>query len=499
MGNTTGREYLRVSFDRSGKEKSQGEQHDENVAAASSLGITSFGKPYNDTGSASRHARRTTTRDDFDRLSADLESGHFAADVLVMWESSRGSRKVGEWDALLDACEAAQVSIMVTTHHRVYDPSNPRDRRSLLEDAVDSAYESDKTSMRVKRSMAKLAADGHPHGVTPFGYLRTYHPLTREFVSQDEHPDEAPIVKELFERLASGESLTAIARDFEQRGVRSRGTEKRPGRPFAAQMLRQMALSPVYAGQRVHSPIERGRAHSDGPVTIYDAKWPPLIDDATFYAVRTRLLDPARSTTRPGSGKWLLSVMTRCDVCGGPLAVKFPAWAKKARRYICQAKGCVNIDADALDAWAEDKVLDVLSRPDNIKRLVPPNDAPALAAARDVAARVRAEHQDLVRRVGAGELSPTLAAGAEPGILARLSEAETEVQRLLVPTGLSTLIQPGPKVRQQWAAMPMSSKRETARLLFSKGVLGVLSIAGATKRSEPVRARVRLDGLIDKV
>ncbi|MBQ3358480.1 MAG: hypothetical protein IJG47_06210 [Microbacterium sp.] len=50
------------------------------------------------------------------------------------------------------------VRIWVTTHNRLYDPTNARDRRSLLEDAVDAEYESDKTSERRKRS-AKAAAE----------------------------------------------------------------------------------------------------------------------------------------------------------------------------------------------------------------------------------------------------------------------------------------------------------------------------------------------------
>jgi site-specific DNA recombinase len=59
---------------------------------------------------------------------------------------------------------SAQVKIHVTTHNRTYDPSNGRDRRSLLEDAVDSEYESGKISARLKRAAAANAAPGKPHG-----------------------------------------------------------------------------------------------------------------------------------------------------------------------------------------------------------------------------------------------------------------------------------------------------------------------------------------------
>ncbi len=112
--NRVGREYLRVSYDRSGRERSQDEQHDENVTAAESIGVT-LGLPYREAGSksASRYARKT--RDDFARLLADLGAGRFGAEVLVLWESSRGSRKVGEWVELIDLCE--QQGVTIFRHH----------------------------------------------------------------------------------------------------------------------------------------------------------------------------------------------------------------------------------------------------------------------------------------------------------------------------------------------------------------------------------------------
>jgi DNA invertase Pin-like site-specific DNA recombinase len=71
---------------------------------------------------------------------------------------------VGEWVELIEECERNAILIRVTTHGRYYDPRNPRDRRSLLEDAVDSEYESSKVSIRAKRAAAAGALEGWPHG-----------------------------------------------------------------------------------------------------------------------------------------------------------------------------------------------------------------------------------------------------------------------------------------------------------------------------------------------
>ena len=113
-------------------------------------------RPYRDDNrSASRYARRD--REAFAQLITDLEHNTFDADILVIWESSRGSRRTGEWVNLIELCEMRKVRIFVTTHARDYDPTNARDRRSMLEDAVDSEYESAKTSERLRRSTRAAA------------------------------------------------------------------------------------------------------------------------------------------------------------------------------------------------------------------------------------------------------------------------------------------------------------------------------------------------------
>jgi hypothetical protein len=373
----------------------------------------------------------------------------------------------------------------VTTHHRCYDPTNARDRRSLIDDANDAEFESAKTSQRTKRDAAAAAVAGRAHGLTPYGYKRVYDPITRRLIAQEADPAESKVVVELFDRLAAGDSLIAIANDFERRGIRSR-----KGNVFAPQVLRHMALNLSYVGKRVHSPNRLPRTYLGNPENSYDAIWPRLVDDATFYAVQARLLDPSRSTTRPGRAKWLLSMIARCDVCAAWLTIKF---RNGERRYMCHAKTCVAVDADELDAWAEREVLGILTKPNVVKRLMPgAADPVALEAARGEVSRVKAEHRNLIRQVGDGRLSAAMAAGAEPPILNRLALAEAKVVELTAPTGLRHLVEPGAKVQAQWKSMPMPAKREVVRLLFSAGVLGVLSVAPG--RGQSTQARIRLDG-----
>ncbi|HEY3005866.1 MAG TPA: recombinase family protein, partial [Kribbellaceae bacterium] len=220
VASVTGREYLRVSKDRSGRSRSTGEQHDDNEREAARIGVSLAAAYRDDDRSASRYARKT--RDDFEKLIKDLENDRFGADLLMLWESSRGSRKVSEWVLLIELCEQRGVRIHVTTHGRTYDPANGRDRRSLLEDSVDSEHEAWKISERTKRSMAANARDGKPHGRVPYGYRRRYDPSNGRLLGQEPDPVEAVAVRELFDRIHAGDSFRGIARDFAERGIVNR-------------------------------------------------------------------------------------------------------------------------------------------------------------------------------------------------------------------------------------------------------------------------------------
>ena len=476
-------EYLRISLDRSGRERSMTEQHDDNAQAAKHNDWTLW-TTYRDIGRASRYAAKA--RGGYDKLVSDLRTDRFGAEVLVLWESSRGSRTVGEWIALIELCEQRSVWIHVTTHNRTYDPANARDRRSLLEDAVDSEYESAKISVRARRAALADAADGKPHGVVPYGFRRLYDPTraTRRFVGQEPEPAEAKVIRELFDRVGRGHSIRSIAADFEQRGLRSRS-----GKVFSPQYLRWFLTNPRYAGLRLHVPGRSNGAPTPGAGTLTEAKWPALVDRPTWLAVQRILTAPDRKTTRPGRAVHLLSMIARCDVCDGVIV----AAKSKVHEPIYRCRlGHVQVDKAALDDYAEGVVLGYLARPDNVERLTRRDDGAALADARRQVAEIQAELDDLADRVGRGHLSATFAARAEPAIQERLRAAQQRRDELSTPSVLRGLIAPGKDVARRWRAAPMSAKRTVARILLSPDVIGELRIARKAEpwRRAPVEDRV---------
>ena len=302
------REYLRVSKDRTKQGKSPAQQHEENARAVAERGWTLHAEPYEDIDKgASRQSR--VKRPGYTQMVADLASGRFDAEVLVIWENSRGSRQVREWSALIDLCVAAGVKIYVTADRHLYDPSDGRDRRDLQTDAVDSEYETAKMSKRILRAVNANAEEGRPHGKNLYGYRRTYvqSPGGPQLHAVEPDPVTAPIVQEVAERALRGETYYSIARDLNARGVPTRRPARHgynAGRGWTGSMLKQMLSRPAYAGLREHNGEITGKAI-----------WPALIsqEDWTRLQVKRAVAPPAREV------KHLLVGLAECSGCGGRL------------------------------------------------------------------------------------------------------------------------------------------------------------------------------------
>jgi DNA invertase Pin-like site-specific DNA recombinase len=309
------REYLRVSQDKDGTAKSLNQQESENHAAFAERGWQPHPTPYRDPGrSASRYARRE--REDFAKLISDLEADAFDADILAIWESSRGSRRLGEWAHLIDLCEDKSVQIFVTTHRRLYDPSVPRDRRSMGEDAVDAEYESAKTSERIQRHVAAAAKAGKVHGKNLYGYQRYYTQGSNGPVLDriEAHPEQAPVVQEAARRVETGESYYAIAKSLNERGIPARRPNTaadRKGHGWTGGAVKQMLSVPAYAGKRAH----RGEI-------VGDAVWPALIEYERWVALQALLFrHERRRNPNTWTVRYLCTGVAFCAVCGAKLAV----------------------------------------------------------------------------------------------------------------------------------------------------------------------------------
>jgi site-specific DNA recombinase len=176
---------------------------------------------------------------------------------------------------------------------------------------VDAEYESDKTSERRRRSLRASAEQGRPHGRNLYGYRRVYDERTRELVRVEEHPDQAPVVKEAAMRILRRDSIYSVAREFNRRGIPPRCPKQHRQDGTAGWnpvAIKAMLRQPAYAGKRVL----RGKV-------VADAMWEPLIDLASWEELQTILVATDRKRPRDHTAKHLLSMIARCGVCNAPL------------------------------------------------------------------------------------------------------------------------------------------------------------------------------------
>ncbi|MEU9506480.1 recombinase family protein [Micromonospora sp. NPDC048170] len=458
------RPYLRVSDNQRGKSESVNEQFAELGEDADTRGWH-LGESYADDGiSASRYAAKV--RGDFAKLLADLRAGRFEADILGLWELSRFSRKVGEWDAALALLEAANVRVWVSDVGKLYDPSNADDRATLLTGAVRAEYESAQTSRRVKRTVRQKARAGWMHGRAPFGYRREYDPQTGELLRQVIVPEEAEIIQTIFDRLEAGDSLRRITIDLEAAGVRSRA-----GRPLSEQVVRGMATRDSYAGRRRHSTrAARGKGGQ-----VYEAVWPEIVKPAQFDTVQAILSNPARRVNRDGQGRHLLSMIAACDRCDAPMTSS--KRGGEPPHYRCHANCGIQVNEELLDRIALDVMVGYLSREDVYRELTRKRgDSPEVKQVQARLAVVRRNLVDLENELAAELITPKMAGAAERKWLAEVESLEQRERELLTPPALAAFLGAGGDIRARLEAAPMPARRAVAREVLSPGLVGQLRV-----------------------
>ncbi|MEV8245000.1 recombinase family protein [Streptomyces rochei] len=464
------REYRRLSDAKGGT--SLDRQGAENAAAAAEH-EWKLGEPYADDGlSASRYARKK--RDDFENLVDDLSSGptgrdsRFGADVLMLWESSRGSRRVGEWVSFIELLEEKGVLIWVTTHERMYDPRNGRDRKSLIEDAVSSEYESYLTHRRVLGTAAFEASKGRPSGRAPIGMKAVYDEDTGKLVTWVEDSDHSGMIRFLFEQLDRGVSLSNLERVFAERGYKNG-----KGTPYSRSHLRNMATKHAYTGLRIH----RGQVH--------EGAWDGIIERPLFWRVYRKLTSPQRRATRTGRAVHVLTGALWCPRCGQSSRVGKNKSGDPV--YICRGD-CVTIQKDPVDAFIlgtrEDPglLLQYLARPDIHQLLAAPTDNGAeVAEVQAALGRLRAELDELTGATAKTLAEARVFASSIEAKEKEIAEKEERERELTLPPSVLSIIEPGADVWQSWQAAPVSARREVASIVLSPRYLGKVLVHPAAR------------------
>jgi site-specific DNA recombinase len=459
--------YARVSKDQAGGRSV--EEQETNARRDCERAGWSVAEVYvdNDRG-ASRHSKGR--RHDFERLAADIAAGRL--DVVVAWEASRLQRDLSVYLKLRDLCH--RHGVMWSYSGRVYDMSRTDDRFQTGLDALLSEREADMTRDRVRRAVQANAEAGRPHGKLLFGYRREYDPATKVFLRQIPDERTAPVVRDMYARVARGDTCYRVASDLNARGVPT----PRNGPAWTPDQVRQMLLNPGYVGKRVHA----------GQV-VGDAVWPPLVDETTWHQVRRILTDPARGSARDSAVKHLLSGLATCGPCTAPLRViknrGYPSYMCFSRAAETgRGRFCVSIAKVKLDEWIEHLATERLARPDLLDLMHARSVDDDARRARDELAAARARLDEWHEAAAAGQVSPVALSKIEARLLPEI-EKLTERATRTVPAVVMEAA--GPDAAARWERFEVDRKRQVIRALMT---VALLPTGRGRRTFDPERVRV---------
>jgi site-specific DNA recombinase len=443
--------YQRVSGDDQEAER----QNEANRLAAEREGWQAA--EYNETAlSASRFAGRRggASREVWRAILADIAAGE--VDVLVLWEPSRGDRQLTGWSALLDACRSRGVLIHVTSHHHTYDLANPREWRALAEDGIDSAYESEKLSVRIKDGKAYWQRKGHPAGALTYGVHRVNAETGRNrFLRNEPDPVTAPVAARIVRAVASDAAEAPFGQIMN--ALNAEGIPAPKGGLWTRRTIAGIAANPVYA--------ELG-----------------IVTEAESLAARARVADPGRKHAKPGQ-RHRYSQCLHCGVCGKLARGTIQAGKD---RYRCPAGHAVISSTDA-DDFIDRLAIGRLSRPDAIDLFALADDAGAAAAMAEAAGYRTKLAEAKKKAIERG--APDEFFDFRDAWLPKAEAAEKRAAELSTPGALAGLADTDRAVvAGRWESLTLPARKAALRALAPAAVL----LPAARGYRVPVEDRITL-------
>jgi site-specific DNA recombinase len=292
----------------------------------------------------------TTHRPGYQGMLAAARRGDF--DAIVAEDTSRLWRNLAEQAPRL--AELADLNVQVVT----CDLDTRHESAAILgavQGAMSEQYRRE-IARRTRRGLEGRARAGRSAGGRAYGYRSQAEAGERQV-----DPDRAPIVREIFERFAAGETLRAIASDLNGRRVPSPGAAwRRSSRPtdglWRVSALHAILHNDQYVGRSTWNRSRWVRSAADSK-TRRRVENPPeqwvvqerpdlaIVDPETFERAQARLGERAElfKPGRGGRASYLLSGFLRCAVCGGAFTVA----AHRPVRYACSTRRNAGDDACA--------------------------------------------------------------------------------------------------------------------------------------------------------
>lgn len=264
---------------------------------------------FQDDGISGKDAKH---RPSFQQMIALAKSDDHPIDTILVWKFSRFARNQEESIVIKNLLRKINVEV-----RSISEPVDPDSAfGSLIERIIEwmDEYYLINLSGEVKRGMLERASRGEIVTPPSFGYVV-------ENSSYVPHPEEASVIRRIFDSYLAGNGLRTIARSLGAEGIRTKRGNL-PDNRFIEYILR----NPVYIGKIRWSKDGRAASKRDyynDNIMIVDGKHPPLIDAETWDAVQAKLDAQKKAygkyQRREQSVDFMLKGLVRCSSCGATL------------------------------------------------------------------------------------------------------------------------------------------------------------------------------------
>ena len=189
---------------------------------------------------------------------------------------------------------------------------------------------------RAKKKLIRAGKLPQGCGVGLFGTI-----YNRETKKRDINPIEAGIAREIFDRIASGQSTISVARDLNSRLIPTKGTraDSPPDqrKHWHSLTIRRMIRNSAFMGKTyfgMSTRIDKGHVviHPKELWVLLPDVTPAIVSEALFNDANAQLDKPKLRTGRP-KHEYLLRGHAFCSLCGKPLVGH--VLNRKYRYYQC--------------------------------------------------------------------------------------------------------------------------------------------------------------------
>lgn len=263
--------------------------------------------------------KKTVKREAFNRMIGTAKQKPRPFDVILLWKFSRFARN-REDSIVYKSMLRKELGIDVIS---ISEPLAD-DKMSIIMEAMIEAmdeYYSLNLAEEVKRGMTEKARRGGLQSNPSFGYRVENNILVPV-------PEEAALIRSIFDRFISGEGLFPIAKWLNSMGVKTHR-----GNDFENRTVEYILRNPVYIGKMRWNPAGRTRRDfTNENIILADAEHEPLISQETWDAAQRRMAAVKAQWKYHGrpitEHKRWMSGLVRCAGCGSTLIFSAPHYWK---------------------------------------------------------------------------------------------------------------------------------------------------------------------------